>query len=554
VSIEPAAAVIDIFDQLIEKIKSNRPLKTDGKGLTAGFVYSMLPLGEMVDPRDFKNPWSPMGGSNFEEELRRAQDEAAPAAPAEGGEPPAGSPDGALRTRRAIEAAYRTANLVDRMIMITTDGSYVPYPSERKISFNYEMIVRGMQPMPTPPRPADLERQIEEARKVLFVEAEDGVLERTPAYQRYVRNAEEHAEAVANFKLQELRTLADPALRDAWPIIGRPFRREVDQAWDDWKTQGAEKIEKALAVIESIGVNIDDAMIAGARKKFDAYRVELAGVPDPVSYAYVSPSRWYDPDSDDTGWQKLSTSQGNYNSYSNQLRSSHFKSFFQQDSSSTGGQGGCFLGFGAFGASHARGRTEGSTGTEQSSFSQLNFQNTAKNITLDIEYGLCTIYRPWLVGDLFYLRNWYLVTNKKNAVSDGTIEGQAAGAGVDRLLPMIPRQFLVIRNVKIKSDQWGSDGQVMDQAFSQSAGSWNSSTTSTAGSGGLSLGFITIAGSGSRSTSHARTDNSVDTWGEHQERFGVTWKNGELSIKGAQIIGWLSEVVPACPPLDAPEG
>ena len=78
------------------------------------------------------------------------------------------------------------------------------------------------------------------------------------------------------------------------------------------------------------------------------------------------------------------------------------------------------------------------------------------------------VNRPFLMSDLFYMKNWYLVGEKKNAVSDGTIDGQAGGEA--SLLPMLPMQFLVVRNVKISSTDWGSDGQTMSQMFGDVGG------------------------------------------------------------------------------------
>jgi hypothetical protein len=51
---------------------------------------------------------------------------------------------------------------------------------------------------------------------------------------------------------------------------------------------------------------------------------------------------------------------------------------------------------------------------------------------------VATIERPWLLGDLFNIEGWYLVGQKKNSISDGTIPGQVGDH--TKLLPMIPRR------------------------------------------------------------------------------------------------------------------
>src|SRR5262245_29336286 len=121
---EPGQAVLTIFDQIIERIKSTRPVRSDNKPLETGFVYSQLVLGEMVDPADFKNPWSPMGGSTVHDAVASgAVPTSAGAQPAAAGPQPA--TDAAAGTdakvRRAMQAAFNTSQLVDRLIMVTKD-------------------------------------------------------------------------------------------------------------------------------------------------------------------------------------------------------------------------------------------------------------------------------------------------------------------------------------------------------------------------------------------------------------------------------------------------
>ena len=84
---EPGSLVFTIFDQLISAIKSSRPPETQ-KGFTSGFVYSQLVLGMMVDPNDYLNPWSPMGGSSLQDGVAAFNNTGAPPVPP----PPAGTP------------------------------------------------------------------------------------------------------------------------------------------------------------------------------------------------------------------------------------------------------------------------------------------------------------------------------------------------------------------------------------------------------------------------------------------------------------------------------
>ena len=64
---ESGSLVLTLFDQLVDRVKSSQPIKTDGKSLTLGMVYSQLPIGMMVDPNEYRAPWSPMGGATLQD-------------------------------------------------------------------------------------------------------------------------------------------------------------------------------------------------------------------------------------------------------------------------------------------------------------------------------------------------------------------------------------------------------------------------------------------------------------------------------------------------------
>ena len=51
---DPGSAALGIFDSLINRVKQAHPVRSDGKPLGGGVVYSMMTLGMPVDPRDYK--------------------------------------------------------------------------------------------------------------------------------------------------------------------------------------------------------------------------------------------------------------------------------------------------------------------------------------------------------------------------------------------------------------------------------------------------------------------------------------------------------------------
>jgi hypothetical protein len=554
---EPGSAVLAIFDQLIDRVKQARPVRSDGKPLGGGMVYSMMVLGMPVDPEDYLRPWSPMGGSTLQEMHDKAQlPSVAPVANPAGapaaapGDAPPPPPD--PKYARSMEAAYKTAQLANVLLQVTTDGSYLEYPVGKHLDFAYEGIVAGMQPTPMPPISPDVQKQIDDAQKVLYeLDPSDGsIVGKSKLYQTYEKNARDYAMAKANYAIAQAQAKADRSKADIWPMTSVMYQNTVDDAYNTWKTMGAEKVERALDIIGSVGVSMQDHMIKKARQLFDAYNLGLAGVPAPIPYAYISPTSWCDPDDDQSGWQQLTVTSSNYQHYdaSNQTMGGQQSS--RSDASSTGGSAGVMLGFAAFGGSHGEGHESSQwQGSSHAEF-QSTFKNTAKNLNISLEYALCTMIRPGIVTDLFYMKNWYLVNNKKNAISDGTIAGQVE---TDKpLLPMIPQQMLVIRNVQISTTEWGEDSEMLRNAYGESSGSQEASSSHTAGSGGVSLGFISFGGTASHDESHSSAQSQWGSTKTGSDHFGTTFDGETLRIPGAQIIAFLCDIVPATPPLDDP--
>jgi hypothetical protein len=223
---------------------------------------------------------------------------------------------------------------------------------------------------------------------------------------------------------------------------------------------------------------------------------------------------------------------------------------WQSHAESTGGSAGVLLGFAAFGGSHSSASTNSSFQDTNGSRFQSQFKNTAKGLHIELEFGLCKIERPWLVSDIFYLKGWYSKDNKKNSISDGSIDGQADS--MEKIMPMIPQQFLVVRNVTITATEWGSDGEMFESYYGATAGSSQASASQTAGSSGVCLGFVNFGGTASHNASDASGQTSSFAARSGNSHFGTTWDNQTLKIPGAQIVAFLSNIVPACPGSDDP--
>jgi hypothetical protein len=117
---------------------------------------------------------------------------------------------------------------------------------------------------------------------------------------------------------------------------------------------------------------------------------------------------------------------------------------------------------------------------------------------------------------------------------------------------MLPMQFLVVRNVTISTKDWGSDGETMSQLFGETGGAWDKSSSNANAAASYGFGPLTIKGN----VSHDQAKEGVSRYGKntsaerqkHEGHFDGT----TLTIPGAQIVAWLSTIVPACAPLDYP--
>jgi hypothetical protein len=536
-SAHPGAAVLAIFDELRHRVLGEQSKDLNGKPLNP-VVYSHLPLGKMIDPRDYAKPWSPIGGSTLQDTFKPTTEN-----------PTESAKSVSDRVKRAINAAYNSSKLADRLIMVTTDGLYQAYDPERSIGNAYEGILNAMQSIASSDVAPDVKKRVDEALKVLYEKDSDDPKEYdfdapTRRYEKYLENAKAYARAKAKFAVKQGEALSDPIQADLWPQTSVVYQQDVDDAWDAFKSQGAEKVERALATVKSVGISLPGYMIAKARKTYEAWNLGLTGVvPTKTPYSYIMPSSWCDLEADDIGWQKLTISQSNYASEISSNRNGAYYGNAHSQSSSTSGSGGFSLGFITLGGGGGSSSSSSSANSGSNSTTQNQFKNTATNLTITIEYGLCDIHRDWLMSDLFYTKGWYLKDQKKNAVSDGTIDGQVGT--VEALLPMLPTQFLVVRKVSIHAAEWGSDGKAMSQTYENARSQTDSSSMNAGGGGAFAFGPLVIGGR----ASHTRSEFNSSSSGESGESSSASshwfWDGSTLEVKGAQIVAYISAIVPA---------
>jgi hypothetical protein len=512
-----ADALQDLLRQIIDKIIGGPSHGKGGEPLR-DVCFMVRPLGDPIDPRDFS-----FGTA-------AAVAAAPPVAP---GQPaPAPVPDKKLQ--HALASARNTAVKFDQMMRVTDDGAYRPFTSAGTLSSSYEAIITKAQGIPAPPIPADIQKQIDDAMHVLYVFDDAGKQKgKTKEFKNYQILKQAYADAETAFANAEAAAMTNAALGQTWPVTSKSFRAAVDNAYDDWRSADAEKIENALETVKSIGGSIGNHFLAQARSLYDAWSLGLAGsVAVGVPYTQIMPGSWYDPNDTENGFTGITASNTQYQSFSQSHSAQGASSWYKGHSSSTGGSAGGMVFGVTFGASGSHSDSNQQSGSASSGSQGSGFSNSMSNVTIKLEYGLCDIYRPWLLRELFVIDGWYLPGEKDKVVSDGTIGGQK-GDDDSHLLPMITTQFLVVRNVTITADGWGTAGDQMSQYCKQAESQDQSSSSSMSGG----VGFLCFGGT----VSHSNAD-----WSGSDSESG----SAAGSCNGCQIVGHIGEILPVSPKHD----
>jgi hypothetical protein len=532
-----ADALQAMYSQLVDKVLGSQTVDKNGKQLR-DVCYMHMPNGLPIEAKDFANAWTPDTSTSI-----------AAAAPA-GGAPAAPS-----APTFSIDAARKTAWLVDERLLVTDDGSYLPYQGSEQISSAYQVIIQKAQGDPAPAPPADIQAKIDAAQKLLWVPNADGTPSgrRTPDYAQYERLSQAWADARANFAQAKALAAKDPALGSVWPVTSGSLQQQVDNAWNDWRSAGADDIENALDTLGSIGGSIGAYFVSQSKEIFRAWDLGLTGaVPVGTLYSEVLPSTWYDPNDEQNGFAQLKVSASDWAGSSASSSSSQASSWYQGHTSSVSGGGGAMIFGVTLGADMSHSDSSISQGSQGSGGEFHSWSASMSNVSINFEWGLCNIYRPWLLSELFIIDGWYLPGEPKNCVSDGTVAGTITGQTTDQqhpddpethMLPMVTTQFLVVRNVSITADGWGDAGTAMSSWCQQQESSDQSSSNSASGG----VGFLCLGGYVSEQNADWSGQGSGSASSTCSWYFSGGAEHGTLSINGCQIVGWVGEILPASP-------
>lgn len=450
-----------IFDNIFSSVTTAEP---GGKPLMGASttMLSLMKPGMAINAADFRNPWTPGNDG--------------------------GSTDAAVNLARLVDVA-------PKMSTIYRD-------SGSTITQIYKQILDGVSIPAQQPNPA-IEKQLNDADAVLFRTVEvldDETGEMTPRrvesqlYRDYLDNQSAYFTARALYVGAYQDAQSTTQGKKTWPLVGITMQMPVKQAYDRWRAAGADKVEQAIAILNTSSQNALQKAWDNAKKTFEGYGALLeetgTGLSVPIQRVSLLPSNWYSTSS--TGW----TSFDSASSTTNTSNSSDYKSY--------GGSAGFSLGLFSIGGS------AGHSTQSQHASAETN------GLRISFSYTLVTIRRPWLTFNLLGTKGWNLGNlYSKGQLSTGTKAGQD-----NSVLPLLPTSFVVVKDVVISASWSKTD---LDLIKSQ-----------TSAGGGFSIGPFSIGGT--YASSHSKQTYSSAITG------------GTIRVPGVQIIGVISQIVPYGPP------
>jgi hypothetical protein len=471
----------------------------DTKQMPEGFFVSFRPIGLPIPEEDFKNPWTPTG-SNLKEILDSKPK--AGTTSSTGVDPatvPAKSASQQMEDNQylsanigaSMQAYLQTFMLTDSKI--TLDLNFRAMPQCGKVNDAWFAIINGANGIPSDMELNDeMKKAIADATAVLM--DKDG--NPTPHYDAYLRQEDDYRSKVKARNHEYANAASDPMKLQMWPMNGKLFQDEIDEAFAKWQGFGFKvEIDKAMDTLAAQGIDPAIVLIARAKNKYENSLVNIPLVGN-IPYTFMSPSRWYDPFGD--GWNNYS--QNDF----------HSETHFSSETTKSSGGGGFSIGFFSIGGSASTSETK----------TELNI-NT-EGLTVEFEYTVVDIIRPWLDTTLLNLSNWFVVGDyPASCISTGKFQQEFKVNDPNMMLfmPSIVTSMVLARNVNI---QWAKTDEHRD-------------TLDSAVSGGGMLGFGPFFCGGSHSETKHKTNTSLD---QHSQG---------LRIDGVQLIGYVSTIMPSSP-------
>jgi hypothetical protein len=491
----------DVFKMLKDLELKAVGLDPQTNKMQEGYFVSFRPIGLPIHKEDFANPYTPLGGNtNINRPTPTPTNtpgvDPATVAAVSASKNLDDNKIAVANIAKSMQSYLNTFLLLDDKLVMNND--YAVIPGSSKINDSWFAIINGANGIPSNLElNADIKAAYEKATAMLM--DKDG--NPTPHYESYMKYEDEYKSKVKAKNKQYANAFTDPAKLQMWPIEGKTYQDDVEEAWDRWSSFGFKvEIEKAIATLAAQGTDPAILLIARAKKRYQNSLLQFEGIGE-IPYTVCLPNTWYDKDNDD-GWNEYT---------SNDF---HTESHYQASGTSYGASVGVSVGLWSCGG-----------GFEHSEEKQAQ-QSNSSDVSISFNYCIVDIKREWLDTSLLNLKNWFIVGDyKKNTISDGTMGQHVPANKENTFLPSIPVSIILVKDVKLSWATWKSD--------------FAAAQSSTGGS--VSVGYGPFTASAHYSHHNENRDFSADTDGE------------SLNIPGIQLLGYVSAINPPCPAHDSSE-
>jgi hypothetical protein len=152
----------------------------------------------------------------------------------------------------------------------------------------------------------------------------------------------------------------------------------------------------------------------------------------------------------------------------------------------------------------------------QGGWSERALSPDTRGLRVSFCFQRVQILRPWFDSTLLGLGSWSHAGQKRNTYSTGSGTENAGS------FPLLPVAMIVARDVEITADWSRDDQELLTSCLTQGRR--------------LALGPFSLSGS------HGS--------GQRESRLPSSQQDRTVRAPGLQLLGWLSEIVPASPPLD----
>jgi hypothetical protein len=368
--------------------------------------------------------------------------------------------------------------------------------SDNKLDDVYGMILRDSI-FPTVQLSAQEKKSLQAARDLLIHDvqtidpANGGVVTRpadTPLFEAYKEREAIYLNAAADYRSLQVNFLYsdDPKAKTEWALKGPIFEKRLRAAYNSW-VPVKDQVEKALAIIDTIGARGPELYWSGLKQRFERSKFST---PEGDQYYLTKyfPGKFWD-DSHKGGWLKFTFG---YN---------EVHEINESSSMNVGGGGSVSVGLWSIGASASY--------AEQREFFKADIANTALQVSLTV----VPIRRSWFDASILKSRGWKFDPNiNQNVLSDG-------GTPPKGLLPAYATAMILARDMKLSTDMSSEQNEHVATQFSAS--------------GSVGWGPFSVRGNYSRNTDRKTHDFVKNAAG--------------LEAPGMQIIGYMCEYVGKLP-------